>query len=145
MRRRITKATTAILSAVMVVSTTFSQGETSLTAHATETKDSDQTVTAADKTIRLNPAEASTFNDTDGDGLGEFQGWGTSLCWWANRVGYNQTLTQKTADAFFGQDGLRMNIGRYNIGGGDNVGTVPKVSVSDKEAFYGLSRDTAPT
>ena len=145
MRRRITKATTAILSAVMVVSTTFSQGETSLTAHATETKDSDQTVTAADKTIRLNPAEASTFNDTDGDGLGEFQGWGTSLCWWANRVGYNQTLTQKTADAFFGQDGLRMNIGRYNIGGGDNVGTVPKVSVNEKAAFYGLSGDTAPT
>lgn len=28
----------------------------------------------ADRTIRLNPGQASVFHDTDGDGLGEFEG-----------------------------------------------------------------------
>ena len=51
---------------------------------------------------------------------GKFEGWGTSLCWWANRVGYSDSLAQKTADVFYGNDGLRLNIARFNIGGGDN-------------------------
>ena len=49
-----------------------------------------------------------------------FEGWGTSLCWWANRIGYSDTLSQKAAELFFGEDGLRLNIRRYNIGGGDD-------------------------
>jgi len=49
-----------------------------------------------------------------------FEGWGTALCWWANRVGYSDTLAQKSADLFYGEEGLRMNIMRYNIGGGDD-------------------------
>lgn len=77
---------------------------------------------ATDITVTLLPSEASPFHDTDGDGLGEFEGWGTSLCWWANRVGYDETLTAKAAELFFGDTGLDMNIGRYNIGGGDLVG-----------------------
>jgi|GEM_PF-686568 len=72
-------------------------------------------------TIRLKPTDASKFNDTDGDGLGEFEGWGTSLCWWANRVGYNEKLTDEAGRLFFSDDGLDMNIGRYNVGGGDDV------------------------
>ena len=75
-----------------------------------------------DITVKLFPDQASPFHDTDGDGLGEFEGWGTSLCWWANRVGYDETLTAKSAELFFGDTGLDMNIGRYNIGGGDLVG-----------------------
>lgn len=51
---------------------------------------------------------------------GVFEGWGTSLCWWANRVGYSDELAEKTAEAFFGDTGLRMNIARFNIGGGDD-------------------------
>ena len=51
---------------------------------------------------------------------GKFQGWGTSLCWWANRVGYSDILAQQTADLFYGDEGLRMNIARFNIGGGDD-------------------------
>ena len=52
---------------------------------------------------------------------GYWEGWGTSLCWWANRVGYNETLTQKSADLFFdAQKGLGLNIMRYNVGGGDD-------------------------
>jgi len=50
-----------------------------------------------------------------------WEGWGTSLCWWANRIGYNETLTQKSADLFFNKDkGLGLNIMRYNVGGGDD-------------------------
>lgn len=65
-------------------------------------------------TVRLNPADASPFNN------GEFEGWGTSLCWWANRVGYNDALTQQAAQAFFSETGLGLDIARYNIGGGDD-------------------------
>ncbi|MCR4903628.1 MAG: xylosidase/arabinofuranosidase, partial [Butyrivibrio sp.] len=95
-----------------------------------------------DSTVKLLPGKASTFNDTNGDGLGEFEGFGTSLCWWANRVGYSEKLTQAAAEAFYGDDGLRMNIGRYNIGGGDNVGTAEEVSVNEKADIYDLSGDT---
>lgn len=49
-----------------------------------------------------------------------FEGWGTSLCWWANRIGYSDKLTQDAARLFFGKDGLGFNIMRYNIGGGDD-------------------------
>ena len=50
-----------------------------------------------------------------------FEGWGTSLCWWANRLGYSDALSEMAASAFFDADeGLGMNIVRYNIGGGDD-------------------------
>ena len=76
---------------------------------------------AAEKvTISVDSAERSTFNDMDGNGYGEFQGFGTSLCWWANRVGYSDALTEQATEAFYNKDtGLGMTIGRYNIGGGD--------------------------
>lgn len=57
------------------------------------------------------------FSKTNG---GHFEGWGTSLCWWAHRVGYSQTLCDKAAKLFFSKDGLGLNIMRYNIGGGDD-------------------------
>ena len=48
---------------------------------------------------------------------GRWEGWGTSLCWWANRIGYNETLTAKSAALFFdAQKGLGLNIMRYNVG-----------------------------
>ncbi len=53
-----------------------------------------------------------------GDGL--FKGWGTSLCWWANRVGHSKALTEDAAKLFFSEQGLNLNIMRYNIGGGDD-------------------------
>ncbi|MBP5330630.1 MAG: hypothetical protein J6Y89_02110 [Lachnospiraceae bacterium] len=74
------------------------------------------------KRIKIDISGAQTFNDTNSDGYGEFEGWGTSLCWWANRLGYSTSLTEQSAKAFFDlNEGLGMNIGRYNIGGGDNV------------------------
>ncbi|MBP5378215.1 MAG: alpha-L-arabinofuranosidase, partial [Ruminococcus sp.] len=65
-------------------------------------------------TIGLSPYDVYDING------GKFEGWGTSLCWWANRVGYSDSLAQKAADTFYGDNGLRLNIARFNIGGGDD-------------------------
>lgn len=51
---------------------------------------------------------------------GIFEGWGTSLCWWAHRLGFSQKLIKDSADLFFSKNGLSLNIMRYNIGGGDD-------------------------
>ena len=68
----------------------------------------------AAQTVSISPLSAYEIND------GVFEGWGTSLCWWANRLGYSDSLAQQAADAFYGENGLRMNIARFNIGGGDD-------------------------
>ena len=69
----------------------------------------------ADMTIFIDPANMSQVNG------GVFEGWGTSLCWWANRVGYSDTLAELAAQAFCDpKEGLGLNILRYNIGGGDD-------------------------
>lgn len=71
-------------------------------------------VTEAATVVSLSPNNKYDINN------GVFEGWGTSLCWWANRVGYSDELASKTAELFFGDSGLRMNIARFNIGGGDD-------------------------
>lgn len=68
----------------------------------------------AAESLVISPYNTYQIND------GKFEGWGTSLCWWANRVGYSDSLSEQTAELFFGDSGLRMNIARYNIGGGDD-------------------------
>ncbi len=47
-------------------------------------------------------------------------GWGSALCWWANRVGGDESMTEKAVRAFYSEDGLSLDIGRYNVGGGDD-------------------------
>ncbi|WP_460073198.1 glycoside hydrolase [Streptomyces sp. YKOK-I1] len=50
----------------------------------------------------------------------EFEGWGTSLVWFANATGgYPEPVRRRLVDLLFGEDGLRLNIARYNIGGGN--------------------------
>lgn len=61
-----------------------------------------------------------SLNNTSKTNNGIFEGWGTSLCWWAHRVGYSPELTEKSARLFFSEEGLNLNIMRYNIGGGDD-------------------------
>ena len=69
----------------------------------------------ADRVITPDPRNMSEVNG------GVFEGWGTSLCWWANRIGYSDVLVRLAADAFCDpEDGLGLNILRYNIGGGDD-------------------------
>ncbi|WMI60896.1 RICIN domain-containing protein [Streptomyces rochei] len=49
-----------------------------------------------------------------------FQGWGTSLVWFANATGdYPPEIREKLARLLFDDDGLALNIARYNIGGGN--------------------------
>ena len=69
----------------------------------------------ADETVRIIKENASTFNN------GKFQGFGTSFCWWPNRLGYSEILSEKSATAFYDKNsGLGLTIIRYNIGGGDD-------------------------
>ncbi len=51
-----------------------------------------------------------------------FEGWGTSLCWWANHVGgWDEAARDAVVDAVVDPiDGMGYNIFRYNIGGGEN-------------------------
>ncbi len=71
-------------------------------------------LSAKPTTVVLDPSYASPFNN------GRFEGWGTSLCWWANRIGYSDALTEQSAQLFFSDDGLGLDIARYNLGGGDD-------------------------
>jgi len=52
------------------------------------------------------------------------QGWGTSLCWWANIAGgWKDENFRRVMDLLFDREkGLGLNIVRYNIGGGDAPG-----------------------
>ena len=52
----------------------------------------------------------------------EIEGWGSSLCWWANKVGKwsNESKIDQIIDFMTHPDKMNMNIFRYNIGGGDN-------------------------
>ena len=52
------------------------------------------------------------------------QGWGTSLCWFGNIIGgWSDDNKQAVADLLFDREqGLGLNIIRYNIGGGDAPG-----------------------
>jgi O-glycosyl hydrolase len=51
-----------------------------------------------------------------------FEGWGTSLCWWANHVGgWEPSARNAVVDAVVNPTtGLGYNVFRYNIGGGEN-------------------------
>jgi O-glycosyl hydrolase len=62
----------------------------------------------ADYTAVINPNSFVVTN---------FQGWGTSLCWWANVIGGYPNRTNYADLAF---NTLKLNIVRYNIGAGQN-------------------------
>lgn len=50
-----------------------------------------------------------------------FDGWGTSLCWYANAIGrWPEPQRSEIADALFSNGGLGLTVVRYNIGGGEN-------------------------
>lgn len=67
-------------------------------------------------TITPNPAYASA----------PFEGWGTSLVWFANATGgYPDSVRQDLLEKVFGEDGLNLNIARYNIGGGNATDVPP--------------------
>jgi O-glycosyl hydrolase len=72
-------------------------------AHAAET-------TTAATTITIDPSYHGP----------EWEGWGTSLAWFADVTGgYPDEIRNKLADMLYGPNGLNLNIARYNIGGGN--------------------------
>ncbi len=76
---------------------------------------SEPAAAASAVTITPNPAYASE----------PFEGWGTSLVWFANATGgYPEQVREDLLEKVFGKDGLNLNIARYNIGGG-NATDVP--------------------
>ncbi|MFB8242607.1 RICIN domain-containing protein [Kitasatospora purpeofusca] len=71
---------------------------------------------AAHLTVRLDPSYQQQ----------PFQGWGTSLGWFANVTGgWPENLRNRLADELFGAEGLGLTVARYNIGGGDSPETAP--------------------
>ncbi|MDN8547816.1 RICIN domain-containing protein [Microbacterium sp. NM3R9] len=73
---------------------------------------------AASTAVRITPNPATASEQP-------FEGWGTSLVWFANATGgYPADVRQDLYDAVFGEQGLNLNIARYNIGGG-NASDVP--------------------
>ncbi len=49
------------------------------------------------------------------------EGWGVSLCWWAQMCGrYDEQRLDSLVDWLVSPEGLNYNIFRYNIGGGDD-------------------------
>jgi hypothetical protein len=67
------------------------------------------------------PAQTVTvYIDPSYQHYAPFDGWGTSLVWFANITGgYPDPIRNQLADMLFGENGLRLNIARYNIGGGN--------------------------
>ncbi|HYP76160.1 MAG TPA: glycoside hydrolase [Polyangiaceae bacterium] len=67
----------------------------------------------------------------------KFEGWGTSLCWWANNVGgwaadKRNALVDLVADPV---KGLGYNVFRYNIGGGENPAHTHMEAFRDMPGF----------
>lgn len=111
---------TATSSSETLPNTTTAGGTTEWTSSGTlgtEASTSDEVrpiVTAAPGT-ELVKIDFDTTHQT-------FEGWGTSLCWWAHHVGgweaaNRDALVRAVVDPI---EGLGYNIFRYNIGGGEN-------------------------
>lgn len=78
----------------------------------------------------------------------EFEGWGTSLVWFANATGgYPEPIRRRLVDLLFGEDGLRLNIARYNIGGGNapDVRTDYMKTGATMEGFWKAPEGTTRT
>lgn len=69
-------------------------------------------------------------------------GWGTSACWWSQYCADAETQA-KIADLLYGDDGLRLNIYRYNVGGGTDEGNCRLSNPWRKtESFMLFDRET---
>ena len=94
-----------------VVDTATQLEDTSLWFTDTETAVDDGTIPDNDDLVVLDPENTRQ----------QFEGWGTSLCWFGNVVGgYGDENREAIADLLFDlEKGIGLNMVRYNIGGGD--------------------------
>ena len=93
-------------------------------------------------TLLANIFSANMTIDVSGTRVQEVNGFGTSAAWWAQMVSSDKTRSE-LAKALFSEDGLALNIYRYNVGGGTNP---EKNRIRDKsrmtESFYVLNKET---
>ncbi|KFG77227.1 RICIN domain-containing protein [Streptomyces mutabilis] len=103
-RRLLTGAVlTALATGAGLIGVPAQAGPVSATATATASA-------AASVTVRPDPSYQQE----------EFEGWGTSLVWFANATGdYPPEIRERLARLLFDDEGLGLNIARYNIGGGN--------------------------
>ena len=81
-----------------------------------------------------------------------FDGWGTSLIWWANNVGKydweagsgDTTVREEIMELIYGKDGLEYNIARFNVGGGDNPNHTHVTRPQYMEGYSTLSAAYVP-
>ena len=67
------------------------------------------------------PADTVSYPVVPGLVRQPFEGWGVSLCWWANMCGqWDDDKIDKLVTWMVSPEGLNYNIFRYNIGGGDD-------------------------
>lgn len=65
--------------------------------------------------------DESSYIVTPASGRQSFEGWGVSLCWWANMCGrWSDDKIDRIIDWLVNPEGLNYRIFRYNIGGGDD-------------------------
>jgi O-glycosyl hydrolase len=94
-------------------------GAVGITALATGTVMAATSLPAASADTASTNASVTVRPDPSYKGQ-SFEGWGTSLVWFANATGdYPPAIREKLAKLLFGDDGLNLNIARYNIGGGN--------------------------
>lgn len=77
-----------------------------------------------DKALLL---DETAIHLTPEEGYDGFEGWGTSLVWWTNILGQwsdTERLDEVLDLIFDREQGLGLNIVRYNIGGGEDPGIV---------------------
>lgn len=78
--------------------------------NATSSKETLPTITAEE-----------TYEIDSNNLLQPFEGWGSSLCWWARMCGtWSEGKLDEIIDWLVSPEGLNMSIFRYNIGGGDD-------------------------
>lgn len=67
------------------------------------------------------PSTESSYIVAPNDRRQQNEGWGVSLCWWANMCGkWSDAKIDQIVDWLTSPTGLNFNIFRYNIGGGDD-------------------------
>lgn len=98
---------------------------------------------AADETSAVDTLEIDSQNVySSNDGI--FQGWGTSLCWFGNRIGGSEQTSNEAAKLLCNQEeGLGLNIIRFNIGGGDDPSHSHITRTDSKMPGYWGSYDEA--
>lgn len=90
-------------------------GEAVPADNATKTGNAPEEPKVTVDTIVIDPMNMSRTNN------GVFEGWGTSLCWYGNRIGASEKASQEAAELLYNAEtGLGLNIIRYNVGGGDD-------------------------